>query len=89
MDYPKTLERFSQVSRLIEGFESPFGMELLATVHWVADRQGAKTVGHAVEKVHAWNARKTMFTPYQIQAAWDRLDRLGWIDGPPHADGHL
>ena len=63
-------------------------MELLATVHWVADRQGAKTVAQAVEKVHGWNARKTTFTPHQIQAAWDRLRRLGWIDGPPHADGH-
>ena len=38
--FPQTLQRFDQVSRLIEGFESPFGMELLSTVHWVADRQG-------------------------------------------------
>ncbi len=83
-DYPKTRERFSQVSRLIEGFESPFGMELLTTVHWVADRQGAKTVDQAVEKVHAWNPRKLMFTPHQIQAAWDRLLRLGWLNGPTH-----
>ena len=88
-DYPETRERFGQVSRLIEGFESPFGMELLATVHWVADRQGARTVDQAVEKVHGWNTRKTMFTPHQIQAAWDRLRRLGWLDGPTHADGHL
>ena len=54
-DYPETRERFGRVSQLIEGFESPFGMELLATVHWVADRQGAKTVEQAVEKVHGWN----------------------------------
>jgi len=88
-DHPETLERFEKVSRLIEGFESPYGMELLATVHWVADRQGARTVEQAVQKVHGWNARKTMFTPYQIQAAWDRLHRSGWIDGSPDADGHL
>ena len=87
-DYPATLGRFGQVSRLIEGFESPFGMELLATVHWVATRQGAKTVAQAVESVHNWGARKIMFTPHQIQAARDRLHRLGWLDGPPHADGH-
>jgi O-acetyl-ADP-ribose deacetylase (regulator of RNase III) len=79
-DYPKTRERFSQVSSLIEGFESPFGMELLATVHWVADRQGAKTVDQAVMKVHGWNTRKTMFTPHQIQSAWDRLRRLNWLE---------
>ncbi len=88
-DHPETRGRFDRVSQLIEGFESPYGMELIATVHWVADRQGAKTVAQAVEKVHNWSSRKTKFTPHQIQAAWDRLQRLGWIDGPPHADGHL
>ncbi|HWE36700.1 MAG TPA: macro domain-containing protein [Isosphaeraceae bacterium] len=88
-DHPKSLERFGQVSRLIEGFETPFGMELLATVHWVADRQGARTVSQAVAKVHAWNVRKMMFTPHQIQAAWDRLSRLGWIEGASHGDGQL
>jgi len=88
-NHPETEERFEKVSGLIEGFESPYGMELIATVHWVADRQGAKTVDEAVEKVHAWSPRKTMFTPHQIQAAWDQLGRLGWIDdGPAHADGH-
>jgi uncharacterized protein YwgA len=79
-DYPKTRERFGRVSQLIEGFESPYGMELLATVHWVADRQGAETLEQAVDKVHGWNPRKMMFTPHQIQAAWDRLHRLGWLD---------
>jgi len=77
---PETLERFDKVSRLIEGFESPFGMELLATVHWVAVHQGIQSPEEAVEKVHGWNPRKTMFTPHQIQAAWDQLRRLGWID---------
>jgi O-acetyl-ADP-ribose deacetylase (regulator of RNase III) len=88
-DYPKTLERFGQVSRLIEGFESPFGVELLSTVHWVVDRDGARSVSEAIEKVHTWNARKTMFTPHQIQVAWDRLHRLGWFSRLPHADGHV
>ena len=77
------------MSRLIEGFESPFGLELLATVHWVVDREGSRTVPEAVGKVHGWSPRKTMFTPHQIQAAWDRLHRLGWINGPSHADGHV
>ena len=88
-DHPGIRERFGLVSNLIEGFESPYGLELLATVHWVADRQGAKTLDLAVAKVHAWSQRKLMFTPHQIQAAWDRLQGLGWLDGRPHADGHL
>ncbi len=80
---PATLDRLGEVGRLIEGFESPYGMELLATVDWVADREGARSLGEAVAKIHAWNPRKAMFTPHQIEAAWDRLCRLGWLgDGP-------
>jgi hypothetical protein len=28
------LDRFARVGHLVEGFETPFGLELLATVHW-------------------------------------------------------
>ena len=35
-DHPATLKRFNRVADLVEGFESSFGLELLATVHWVA-----------------------------------------------------
>ena len=42
--HPKTRERFDRVSDLISGFETPFGMELLSTVHWVARQEGAKTL---------------------------------------------
>ena len=34
--HPQTTERLKRVSDLVEGFESSFGLELLATVHWVA-----------------------------------------------------
>jgi O-acetyl-ADP-ribose deacetylase (regulator of RNase III) len=86
--HPETLKRFNEVTRLIEGFESAYGMELLATVHWVTGREGAATLDQAVEKVHAWNQRKTMFTPYQIRAAWNRLHELGWLDRETRTDGH-
>ena len=39
----ETKQRFEAVADLISGFETPFGMELLATVHWVASN-GAETV---------------------------------------------
>ena len=79
-NHPAILHRFNLVSHLIEGFESPFGLELLATVHWVAHRQGVRSVDQAVKEVHGWSHRKAMFTPYQIQAAWSQLQRLGWLD---------
>ena len=36
---PQTRQRFERVGQLVEGFESPFGLELLSTVHWVATRE--------------------------------------------------
>jgi O-acetyl-ADP-ribose deacetylase (regulator of RNase III) len=47
-EHPETLRRFDHVVDLIEGFETPFGMELLSTVHWVAAREGAETVERAI-----------------------------------------
>ena len=88
-DHPSTLKLFGRASQLLEGFESPYGLELLATFHRVTDRQRALTVDQAVKKVHVWNTRKTMFTPHQIQAAWDRLHRLGWTHGPSPSDGRV
>ncbi len=83
----RTLGRFTRVSRLIEGFESSYGLELLATVHWAADRQGARTLDQAIGQVHGWSERKTMFTLYQIKAAWDRLHALKWIGEQNATDG--
>jgi hypothetical protein len=39
----RTRERFDRVSELVEGFESPFGMELLATVHWLFQHDDTAT----------------------------------------------
>jgi O-acetyl-ADP-ribose deacetylase (regulator of RNase III) len=70
---PETLERFQKVSRLVEGFESPFGMELLATVHWVTKHESHKGKADLVRHVHAWNSRKRQFTPRQIELASNAL----------------
>jgi O-acetyl-ADP-ribose deacetylase (regulator of RNase III) len=77
--HPETLERFHQVAKLIEGFETPYGMELLSTVHWVATREAAKTEDQAVEKTYEWSDRKRMFAEDHIRAAWQALGERGWI----------
>ena len=77
--HPDTREHFDRVVDLVEGFETPFGMELLSTVHWVATREGAGTVEQAIAKTHAWNPRKQMFEPAQIRIAWNVLQQKGWL----------
>ena len=77
--HPDTLERFGRVVELVDGFETPFGLELLATVHFAAIRLGAANPEQAVEIVHAWNERKQQFSPRQIALAWDVLTQGNWL----------
>ncbi|WP_126147192.1 type II toxin-antitoxin system antitoxin DNA ADP-ribosyl glycohydrolase DarG [Synechococcus elongatus] len=78
-EHEETQQRFSRVANLIYGFETAFGMELLATVHWVATREGAKTPEEAIKKVHQWNRRKRMFKHHHIYLAWTRLLQTNWL----------
>lgn len=69
-------DRLTQVGELIRGFETPYGLELLATVHWVAKRDMplATDADFAISKVHSWNARKAkVFSEEHIRKAWTRL----------------
>lgn len=82
----QTAERLDRVGRLVDGFETPFGLELLATVHWVAIREGAVDARAATDAVHGWNARKRQFSPRQVGIAFDRLHDEGWLgDARPKA----
>ncbi len=75
-----TRERFDRVGQLVEGFETPFGLELLTTVHWVARNESqAQSSADVVERTYAWNDRKRQFTPRQIGIALKVLARQGWI----------
>jgi O-acetyl-ADP-ribose deacetylase (regulator of RNase III) len=77
---PKTLERFDRVVSLIDGFESPYGLELLATTHWAAMRDGARDADEATNVVRAWSPRKErLFTPEHVELAWTRLAEGGWL----------
>ncbi len=74
--------RISRVADLIAGFESPYGMELLSSLHWVASRGEApvRDVESAIIRVHAWNDRKRrILKPEHMRKAWDRLQELGWL----------
>jgi O-acetyl-ADP-ribose deacetylase (regulator of RNase III) len=77
--HPETLERFNKVSDLVEGFESPFGLELLASVHWVQKQESLNQVNDIIKAVHSWNQRKEkQFSPRQIQVAADALHNYQW-----------
>ena len=84
-DKRETVSRFDQVGKLVEGFETPFGLELLATVHWVATRETATDAADAAAKVYAWSERKKRFSPRQIGIAFETLRANGWLAADTNA----
>jgi hypothetical protein len=76
---PDTIARFDRVGQLVEGFETPFGLELLSTVHWVATRENAGSASDLEVKVYAWSDRKKRFSPRQIEIAFETLRRKEWL----------
>ena len=78
----QSLDRLDKVQRLIEGFETPYGMELLATVHWVSMHveNPPASVDEAIPRVQKWSSRKAeLFTPNHIQKTYKRLQECGWL----------
>lgn len=78
--YPETRARFNKVAALVEGFESPFGLELLSTVHWIVKNESVSSVDEVVNHTYAWSDRKRKFTPRQIALAVDVLVSKQWVD---------
>lgn len=75
-------QHLNRVGQLIEGFETPYGMELLSSAHWVAHNGDlrASSSDEAIAQIHAWSPRKKkMFKSKHIIKAWDHLTNLGWV----------
>ncbi len=75
-------QRIERVARLIEGFETPYGLELLATVHWLCTHEDQRRtdVAGVLDGVRAWNRRKgDLFTEHHVTVALDRLRDDGWL----------
>ena len=79
--HPETTSHLERVADLISGFETPYGMELLSTVHWVAAHDKATTSDQVVRETYAWNSRKRMFQEKHIRIAFNTLVNKGWIRG--------
>ena len=81
--HPDTKERLARVDQLVDGFESPSGLELLATVHWVAASHSQPTDKMVIAGTHAWGPQKRQFTERQIRLALEVLRDKGWLPPAP------
>lgn len=71
-----------QVADMIKGFDDPFGLELLASVHWLANDASnpVSTPDDALDALHEWNPRKRQrYDSFHVRAAWNRLAAEGLV----------
>ncbi|MBS9404799.1 macro domain-containing protein [Halomonas sp. TRM85114] len=79
---PEAEIHLERVKKLIEGFETPYGMELLSTVHWVVTHEAGiqGDLDKIRERVATWNQRKKqLMKPKHIRKAYARLAQQGWV----------
>jgi O-acetyl-ADP-ribose deacetylase (regulator of RNase III) len=78
---PSAAGHLERVADLVDGFETPYGMELLASIHWAAVHDGeVSDTESAVAAMACWNDRKRrLFKPAHIRLAWERLQAEGWV----------
>lgn len=79
---PDAKAHLDRVRSVIEGFETPYGMELLATVHWVAAAQASNgtSAESIVDGVRSWSDEKgAKFTEPHIETALNHLREHEWI----------
>ena len=70
-----------RVAELIQGYEDPYGMELLSSVHWVMQHNliARQNVDVAIDAVQKWNDRKRrVLKPEHLRKAWSRLKEQKW-----------
>lgn len=79
------LPALEKATEIIDGFESPYGMELLATVDWLMTREGCKPTLESIKSGLAnwpagkkWAERKlALFDDRSLQIAIDRMSQVG------------
>ncbi|ETR68740.1 MAG: Appr-1-p processing domain-containing protein [Candidatus Magnetoglobus multicellularis str. Araruama] len=75
----KTQNNFNKVADLVDGFESPTGLELLSSVHWVITKENVISDTQLISQIHNWNERKKQFNKRQILLARQVLTQKGWM----------
>jgi O-acetyl-ADP-ribose deacetylase (regulator of RNase III) len=79
IDHHATRDRFDRVASLVDGFETPYGLELLATAHWVVTKEAAQAPAEIADAIYAWGPGKSQFSRRQIALAAKQLVDGAWV----------
>ena len=72
--------QLKKVTELVAGFESPFGLELLSTVHWVASHSPLVSPEQVIADTYSWSPHKQQFSERQIRLALRTLQEKRWLE---------
>jgi O-acetyl-ADP-ribose deacetylase (regulator of RNase III)/uncharacterized protein YwgA len=78
-DYLKDVDKESssiidRLDKLIQGYESPYGLELLSSVHWLSNHEHYDSVEQVIQAMRAWNDdKRNSFDENSIKLAHKRL----------------
>jgi O-acetyl-ADP-ribose deacetylase (regulator of RNase III) len=77
-DFSSAIGRFEAI---IQGFQFPFGIELLSSVHFAASLPPLPIdINVVIDRVQGWSPRKqALFAPEQIRLAYEHLVELGLV----------
>jgi O-acetyl-ADP-ribose deacetylase (regulator of RNase III) len=71
---PESTGNLEKVVQLIRGFETPYGLELLSTVHWTIVHEKKDDEKEIINFIRNWTPRKAnLFSPDHINKAITRL----------------
>ena len=73
-DQPDTRRRVARVGVLMDGFETPLGVALLANVHWVLRRDPSASVVDVMRRLHGGK-----FYRKAVEQAYLTLQDQGWL----------
>jgi len=78
---PEYSEAINRIAHLIDGYETPLSMEVLATVHWVVKHEGydASNFDSIKNFVYEWNEHKASIKEKFLKKALLRLQHNLWI----------
>ncbi len=77
--HPEVRNAVQRAWRLVQGFDSAYGLELLATVHWALTREGARSLEEVWDVVRGWEGKETRFKEAHLKAAYRHLLRQGVV----------
>lgn len=77
---PDQTNRLELLSEMIEGFESTFGLELLATVGYALQQCPQCSKEEIIDDIQQWTKReKEIFTPHLISVSYDRIKESNMV----------